>query len=93
MVARSGGLGAKEGRNQSRGQKRVSEWSEEGESVRQLSLSHPPATRNTADWWLSHWISELKAAKNSSQEALAPTRLGSVGPLSAQLLLFSPGSL
>ena len=43
MVARSGGLGAKEGRNQSRGQKRVSEWSEEGESVRQLSLSHPPA--------------------------------------------------
>ena len=57
------------------------------------SGAHPPATRNTADWWLSHWISELKAAKNSSQEALAPTRLGSVGPLSAQLLLFSPGSL
>lgn len=67
--------------------------------MRKVSLSGsflspiPPATRNTADWWLSHWISELKAAKNSSQEAPAPTRLGSAGPLSAQLLLFSPGSL
>uniref|UniRef100_A0A8C2S0J5 ATP binding cassette subfamily C member 10 n=1 Tax=Capra hircus TaxID=9925 RepID=A0A8C2S0J5_CAPHI len=58
-----------------------------------FSLLLMQATRNTADWWLSHWISELKAAKNSSQEAPAPTRLGSAGPLSAQLLLFSPGSL
>uniref|UniRef100_A0AAA9T645 ATP binding cassette subfamily C member 10 n=1 Tax=Bos taurus TaxID=9913 RepID=A0AAA9T645_BOVIN len=58
-----------------------------------FSLLLMQATRNAADWWLSHWISELKAAKNSSQEALAPTRLGSMGPLSAQLLLFSPGSL
>ncbi|KAI4552348.1 hypothetical protein MJT46_016999 [Ovis ammon polii x Ovis aries] len=58
-----------------------------------FSLLLMQATRNAADWWLSHWISELKAAKNSSQEAPAPTRLGSAGPLSAQLLLFSPGSL
>ena len=41
MVARWGGLGAKEGGNQSRGQKRVSEWNKEDESVWQLSLSHP----------------------------------------------------
>ena len=53
----------------------------------------PSATRNAADWWLSHWISELKAAKNSSQEAPAPTRPGPAGPLSPQLLLFSPRSL
>ncbi|XP_068850410.1 ATP-binding cassette sub-family C member 10 [Capricornis sumatraensis] len=58
-----------------------------------FSLLLMQATRNAADWWLSHWISELKAAKNSSQEAPAPTRLGSAGPLSAQLLLFSPGNL
>ncbi|KAK2508352.1 hypothetical protein MC885_011599 [Smutsia gigantea] len=51
------------------------------------------ATRNAADWWLSHWISRLKAAKNSSQEVPALTSLGSAGSLSAQLLLFSPKSL
>ncbi|XP_017530904.3 ATP-binding cassette sub-family C member 10 isoform X2 [Manis javanica] len=51
------------------------------------------ATRNAADWWLSHWISQLKAAKNSSQEAPALTSWGSAGLLSAQLLLFSPRSL
>lgn len=60
----------------------------------QLSPSHPhPATRNAADWWLSHWISQLKEAKNSSQEAPAPITPDSTGLLSAQLLLFSPGSL
>ncbi|XP_039710107.1 ATP-binding cassette sub-family C member 10 isoform X1 [Pteropus medius] len=58
-----------------------------------FSLLLMQATRNAADWWLSHWISQLKKAKNSSQEALAPTTLDSAGLLSAQLLLFSPGSI
>ncbi|XP_059794613.1 ATP-binding cassette sub-family C member 10 isoform X5 [Balaenoptera ricei] len=58
-----------------------------------FSLLLMQATRNSADWWLSHWISQLEAAKNSSQEAPAPSSLGSAGPLSAQLLSFSPGSL
>ncbi|XP_058410288.1 ATP-binding cassette sub-family C member 10 isoform X4 [Diceros bicornis minor] len=58
-----------------------------------FSLLLMQATRNAADWWLSHWISELKTAKNSSQEAPTPTSPGSTGLLSAQLLLFSPGSL
>ncbi|GAB5571545.1 ATP-binding cassette sub-family C member 10 isoform X3 [Prionailurus iriomotensis] len=58
-----------------------------------LSLLLMQATRNAADWWLSHWISQLKADKNSSQEAPAPSSPGSTGLLSAQLLLFSPGSL
>nr|XP_006202029.1 multidrug resistance-associated protein 7 isoform X1 [Vicugna pacos] len=58
-----------------------------------FSLLLMQATRNAADWWLSHWITQLKAAKNSSSEAPAPTSLGSSGLLSAQLLLFSPRSL
>uniref|UniRef100_A0A8C3WXL7 ATP-binding cassette sub-family C member 10 n=1 Tax=Catagonus wagneri TaxID=51154 RepID=A0A8C3WXL7_9CETA len=58
-----------------------------------FSLLLMQATRNAADWWLSHWISQLKAAKNNSQEAPAPSSVGSTGLLSAQLLLFSPGSL
>ncbi|XP_059256375.1 ATP-binding cassette sub-family C member 10 isoform X1 [Mustela nigripes] len=58
-----------------------------------LSLLLMQATRNAADWWLSHWISQLKADKNSSQEASGPTSPGSTGLLSSQLLLFSPGSL
>ncbi|XP_030171437.1 multidrug resistance-associated protein 7 isoform X3 [Lynx canadensis] len=58
-----------------------------------FSLLLMQATRNAADWWLSHWISQLKADKNSSQEAPAPSSPGSTGLLSAQLLLFSPGSL
>ncbi|XP_069343923.1 ATP-binding cassette sub-family C member 10 isoform X2 [Eulemur rufifrons] len=58
-----------------------------------FSLLLMQATRNAADWWLSHWISELKAAKNSSQEAPASTSPGSTGFFSPQLLLFSPGSL
>ncbi|XP_053458560.1 ATP-binding cassette sub-family C member 10 isoform X2 [Nycticebus coucang] len=58
-----------------------------------FSLLLMQATRNTADWWLSHWISQLKAAKNSSQEALASTSPGSVGFFSPQLLLFSSRSL
>ncbi|XP_045397976.1 ATP-binding cassette sub-family C member 10 isoform X3 [Lemur catta] len=58
-----------------------------------FSLLLMQATRNAADWWLSHWISELKAAKNSSQEAPASTSPASTGFFSPQLLLFSPGSL
>uniref|UniRef100_A0A384C6X0 ATP-binding cassette sub-family C member 10 n=2 Tax=Ursus maritimus TaxID=29073 RepID=A0A384C6X0_URSMA len=58
-----------------------------------LSLLLMQATRNAADWWLSHWISQLKADKNSSQESPAPTSPGSTGLLSAPLFLFSPGSL
>lgn len=58
-----------------------------------FSLLLMQATRNAADWWLSHWISQLKAAKNGSQEAPAPASLGSTGPFSPQLLLFTPGSL
>ncbi|XP_008565012.1 PREDICTED: multidrug resistance-associated protein 7 isoform X2 [Galeopterus variegatus] len=58
-----------------------------------FSLLLMQATRNAADWWLSHWISQLKASKNSSQEVPASTSLGSTGLFSPQLLLFSPGSL
>lgn len=67
---------------------------EKRRSLSQLFPSHlHAATRNAADWWLSHWISQLKETKNSSQEAPAPTTLYSAGFLSAQLLLFSPGSI
>nr|XP_025846742.1 multidrug resistance-associated protein 7 isoform X3 [Vulpes vulpes] len=58
-----------------------------------LSLLLMQGTRNAADWWLSHWISQLKANKNNSQEMPAPTNPGSTGLLSAQLLLFSSGNL
>ncbi|XP_004710924.1 ATP-binding cassette sub-family C member 10 isoform X2 [Echinops telfairi] len=58
-----------------------------------LSLLLMQGTRNAADWWLSHWVSQLQAARNSSQEAPAPSSPGSSGLISPQLLLFSPGSL
>ncbi|XP_012874679.1 PREDICTED: multidrug resistance-associated protein 7 isoform X1 [Dipodomys ordii] len=59
-----------------------------------FSLLLMQATRNAADGWLSHWISQLKAARNNSSQVVpAPASPGSSGPLSAQLLLFSPGSL
>ncbi|XP_040839365.1 ATP-binding cassette sub-family C member 10 isoform X1 [Ochotona curzoniae] len=58
-----------------------------------FSLLLMQATRNAADWWLSHWISELKASKNSSQEVPASASLAPTGPFSPQLLFFSPGSL
>ncbi|XP_048203673.1 ATP-binding cassette sub-family C member 10 isoform X2 [Perognathus longimembris pacificus] len=58
-----------------------------------FSLLLMQATRNAADWWLSYWVSQLQAARNGSQEVPAPARPGSTGLLSAQLLLFSPGSL
>ncbi|XP_023368668.1 multidrug resistance-associated protein 7 isoform X2 [Otolemur garnettii] len=58
-----------------------------------FSLLLMQATRNTADWWLSHWISQLKAAKNSSLQAVASTSPSSMGFFSPQLLLFSSRSL
>ncbi|KAG3289518.1 ATP binding cassette subfamily C member 10 [Ictidomys tridecemlineatus] len=58
-----------------------------------FSLLLMQATSNAADWWLSHWISQLRAARNSSEEMLASTSPGSPRLFSAQLLLFSPGSL
>nr|XP_045012154.1 ATP-binding cassette sub-family C member 10 isoform X2 [Jaculus jaculus] len=58
-----------------------------------ISLFLMQATRNAADWWLSHWISQLKEDSNSSQEVPASPGPGSTGLLSAQLLLFSPGNL
>nr|KAF6340857.1 ATP binding cassette subfamily C member 10 [Myotis myotis] len=54
------------------------------------SLLLMQATRNAADWWLSHWISQLKADKNSSQEVSVQTPPDPAGLLSPQLLLFSP---
>ncbi|XP_029417476.1 multidrug resistance-associated protein 7 isoform X2 [Nannospalax galili] len=57
-----------------------------------ISLLLMQATRNADDWWLSHWISQLKAARNSSKEEPASSSSGSMGLLSPQLLLFSPGS-
>ncbi|KAK2113754.1 Multidrug resistance-associated protein 7 [Saguinus oedipus] len=57
-----------------------------------FSLLLMQATRNAADWWLSHWISQLKA-ENSSQEALASTSPASMGLFCPQLFLFSPGNL
>ncbi|XP_077856034.1 ATP-binding cassette sub-family C member 10 isoform X18 [Macaca mulatta] len=57
-----------------------------------FSLLLMQATRNAADWWLSHWISQLKA-ENSSQEVQASTSPASTGLFSPQLLLFSPGNL
>ncbi|XP_028903290.1 ATP-binding cassette sub-family C member 10 isoform X1 [Ornithorhynchus anatinus] len=50
-----------------------------------LSLLLMQGTRNAADWWLSHWISQLKANENSTQ--------GAAAFLSPQLLLFSAGDL
>ncbi|XP_038617354.1 multidrug resistance-associated protein 7 [Tachyglossus aculeatus] len=52
-----------------------------------LSLLLMQGTRNAADWWLSHWISRLKASENGTQEAAAATLL------SPRLLLFSAGDL
>uniref|UniRef100_A0A7N9D4W9 ATP-binding cassette sub-family C member 10 n=1 Tax=Macaca fascicularis TaxID=9541 RepID=A0A7N9D4W9_MACFA len=60
-------------------------WAENGQKS-------DSATQNAADWWLSHWISQLKA-ENSSQEVQASTSPTSTGLFSPQLLLFSPGNL
>ncbi|XP_023575461.1 multidrug resistance-associated protein 7 isoform X2 [Octodon degus] len=52
-----------------------------------FSLLLMQATRNAADWWLSYWISQLRARGNGSGEVLASATQGTSG------LLFSPGSL
>ncbi|XP_015846686.3 ATP-binding cassette sub-family C member 10 [Peromyscus maniculatus bairdii] len=51
-----------------------------------VSLLLMQATRNGADWWLSHWLSQLKTARNSSQEGPASSSPGST-------VLFSPPPL
>ncbi|XP_055468882.1 ATP-binding cassette sub-family C member 10 isoform X1 [Psammomys obesus] len=56
-----------------------------------ISLLLMQATRNGADWWLSHWLSQLKAARNSSEEG-ALSSPDSTGLLSPPLLLFSQRS-
>lgn len=60
-----------------------------------FSLLLMQATRNGADWWLSYWISQLKADGNHSLESSAPSSPQVAAPqlLSARLLLFSPGNL
>ncbi|XP_041640876.1 ATP-binding cassette sub-family C member 10 [Cheilinus undulatus] len=53
-----------------------------------MSLLLMQASKNVSDWWLSHWISELK--NNGS----TTTYCSSSGALSSpHLLLFSPGGL
>uniref|UniRef100_A0A8C2YRI5 ATP-binding cassette sub-family C member 10 n=1 Tax=Chinchilla lanigera TaxID=34839 RepID=A0A8C2YRI5_CHILA len=58
-----------------------------------LSLLLMQATRNAADWWLSYWISQLRAGGNGSGEVPASPTHGPSGLFSPKLLLFSPGSL
>ncbi|XP_052048462.1 ATP-binding cassette sub-family C member 10 [Apodemus sylvaticus] len=57
-----------------------------------ISLLLMQATRNGADWWLAHWLSQLKAGRNGSKEDPASSSPGSTGLFSPRLLLFSPGS-
>uniref|UniRef100_H0VFM4 ATP-binding cassette sub-family C member 10 n=1 Tax=Cavia porcellus TaxID=10141 RepID=H0VFM4_CAVPO len=58
-----------------------------------LSLLLMQATRNAADWWLSYWISQLRAGGNGSGEVPASATQGPSGLFSPKLLLFSPASL
>uniref|UniRef100_A0A671TU31 ATP-binding cassette, sub-family C (CFTR/MRP), member 10 n=1 Tax=Sparus aurata TaxID=8175 RepID=A0A671TU31_SPAAU len=53
-----------------------------------MSLLLMQASRNLSDWWLSHWISELK--NNSSSRTNGSTSAAFSSP---HLLLFSPGGL
>ncbi|KAM9770720.1 ATP-binding cassette sub-family C member 10 [Menidia menidia] len=53
-----------------------------------LSLLLMQASKNASDWWLSHWISELRSNGSST------TNGSSSAPVaSPHLLLFSPGGL
>ncbi|XP_038198703.1 ATP-binding cassette sub-family C member 10 [Arvicola amphibius] len=54
-----------------------------------VSLLLMQATRNGADWWLSHWLSRLKTAGNSSKEGPAFSSPGSTVLFSPPLLLSS----
>ncbi|XP_029387255.1 multidrug resistance-associated protein 7 isoform X4 [Mus pahari] len=58
-----------------------------------ISLLLMQATRNGADWWLAHWLSQLKASRNGSGEGPASSSPGSTAFFSPRLLIFSPGSL
>uniref|UniRef100_A0A665UE38 ATP-binding cassette, sub-family C (CFTR/MRP), member 10 n=1 Tax=Echeneis naucrates TaxID=173247 RepID=A0A665UE38_ECHNA len=53
-----------------------------------MSLLLMQASKNISDWWLSHWISELKNNGSTTSNA---SFTGSFG--SSHLLLFSPGGL
>ncbi|XP_047433724.1 ATP-binding cassette sub-family C member 10 [Mugil cephalus] len=53
-----------------------------------MSLLLMQASRNVSDWWLSHWISELK-----NTNASTGTNGSSAALTSPHLLLFSPGGL
>ncbi|XP_067441604.1 ATP-binding cassette sub-family C member 10 isoform X1 [Thunnus thynnus] len=53
-----------------------------------ISLLLMQASKNVSDWWLSHWISELK---NNGSTGTNGSSSGAFG--SPQLLLFSPGGL
>ncbi|XP_059187951.1 ATP-binding cassette sub-family C member 10 [Centropristis striata] len=53
-----------------------------------MSLLLMQASKNVSDWWLSHWISELK---NNGSTGTNCSSSGSFG--SPHLLLFSPGGL
>ncbi|XP_055982306.1 ATP-binding cassette sub-family C member 10 [Sorex fumeus] len=88
----SGGLLQREGKQEGAVAFRVyrAYWRAVGQALALailFSLLLMQATRNAADWWLSYWISQLKASGNHSLKAAAPD------PVSARLLLFSPGSL
>ncbi|MBN3297038.1 MRP7 protein, partial [Amia calva] len=52
-----------------------------------FSLLLMQASKNISDWWLSHWISQLKSTDNVSLSDLSPV------DVSPHLLLFSPGGL
>ncbi|ERE90649.1 multidrug resistance-associated protein 7 isoform X2 [Cricetulus griseus] len=58
-----------------------------------ISLLLMQATRNGADWWLSHWLSQLKTGRNSSKEGPASSSPGSTVVFSPPLLLFSSRNL
>ncbi|XP_062293834.1 ATP-binding cassette sub-family C member 10 isoform X2 [Scomber scombrus] len=53
-----------------------------------LSLLLMQASKNISDWWLSHWISELKNNGSTGRNGSSSAAFSS-----PQLLLFSPGGL
>ncbi|KAM6940945.1 LOW QUALITY PROTEIN: ATP-binding cassette sub-family C member 10 [Lycodopsis pacificus] len=53
-----------------------------------MSLLLMQASKNVSDWWLSHWISELKNNGSTRTNASSSCAFGS-----PHLLLFSPGGL
>ncbi|XP_029284201.1 LOW QUALITY PROTEIN: multidrug resistance-associated protein 7 [Cottoperca gobio] len=53
-----------------------------------MSLLLMQASKNVSDWWLSHWISELRENGSTGTNSSSSGAFGS-----AHLLLFSPGGL